>query len=66
MLLIRAADGLTKTLMILAAAWAFVLCFFILAEIIARAINMPLQGTKEIVAGFQKRITERSEWQKGR
>ncbi len=50
MLLIRAADGLTKTLMILAAAWAFVLCFFILADIIARAVNMPLQGTKEIVA----------------
>ncbi len=50
MLLIRAADGLTKTLMILAAAWAFVLCFFILADIIARAMNMPLQGTKEIVA----------------
>lgn len=50
MLLIRAADGLTKSLMILAAAWAFVLCFFILADIIARAMNMPLQGTKEIVA----------------
>ena len=50
MLLIRAADGLTKLLMILAAAWAFVLCFFILADIVARAANMPLQGTKEIVA----------------
>lgn len=50
MLLIRAADGLTKTLMILAAAWAFALCFFILADIVARAMNMPLQGTKEIVA----------------
>lgn len=50
MLLIRAADGLTKSLMILAAAWAFCLCFFILADIVARALNMPLQGTKEIVA----------------
>ncbi|MEM6634631.1 MAG: TRAP transporter small permease [Pseudomonadota bacterium] len=50
MFLIRTADTLTKTLMIIAAAWAFVLCFFILADIIARALNMPLQGTKEIVA----------------
>ena len=50
MILIRAADGITKTLMVLAAAWAFVLCFFILADIVARAVNMPLQGTKEIVA----------------
>ncbi len=50
MFLIRAADRLTQLLMILAAAWAFTLCFFILAEIIFRALNMPLQGTKEIVA----------------
>jgi TRAP-type C4-dicarboxylate transport system permease small subunit len=50
MFLIRASDNLTKILMVLAAAWAFVLCFFILAEIIFRALNMPLQGTKEIVA----------------
>lgn len=50
MLLIRTSDVLTKTLMVLAAGWAFLLCFFILAEIIFRAANMPLQGTKEIVA----------------
>ena len=50
MFLVRAADSLTKLLMILAAAWAFILCFFILADIIFRAMNMPLQGTKEIVA----------------
>lgn len=36
--------------MVLAAAWAFLLCFIILADIIFRALNMPLQGTKEIVA----------------
>ena len=36
--------------MVLAAAWAFLLCFVILADIIFRALNMPLQGTKEIVA----------------
>lgn len=50
MFLIRTSDALTKLLMILAAAWSFVLCFFILADIIFRALNMPLQGTKEIVA----------------
>lgn len=50
MILIRAVDGLSKLLMILAAGWAFVLCFFILADIVFRALNMPLQGTKEIVA----------------
>ena len=50
MILIRLADGLTRVLMVLAAGWAFVLCFFILADIIFRAANVPLQGTKEIVA----------------
>ncbi|MEP3276630.1 MAG: TRAP transporter small permease [Stappiaceae bacterium] len=50
MFVVRAADNLTKFLMIIAAGWAFILCFFILADIIFRAMNMPLQGTKEIVA----------------
>ena len=50
MVLIRLADGLSKALMVLAAAWAFAICFFILADIVFRALNMPLQGTKEIVA----------------
>ena len=50
MTLVRLGDRITKLLMILAASWAFVLCFFILAEIISRAMNVPLHGTKEIVA----------------
>ena len=50
MFLLRVSDTITKILMVLAAGWAFVLCFFILADIIFRALNMPLQGTKEIVA----------------
>lgn len=50
MLLVRATDRLTKFLMIFGAVWAFVLCFFILAEIIFRAMNIPISGTKEIVA----------------
>ena len=50
MVLVRLSDRLTKFLMVLGALWAFILCFFILAEIISRAINMPISGTKEIVA----------------
>jgi len=50
MILVRMSDRLTKFLMILGAIWAFVLCFFILADIIFRAINIPISGTKEIVA----------------
>lgn len=50
MFLVRLSDRLTKLLMVLGAVWAFVLCFFILADIIFRALNMPVSGTKEIVA----------------
>ena len=50
MALVRFSDQLTKLLMILGAAWAFFLCFFILADIVTRALNMPISGTKEIVA----------------
>ncbi|MEX3010913.1 TRAP transporter small permease [Hoeflea sp. TYP-13] len=50
MVLIRLNDRITKLLMILAASWAFVLCFIALADIVFRAMNLPLQGTKEIVA----------------
>ncbi len=50
MALVRLTDQLTKLLMVLGAIWAFFLCFFILADIIFRALNMPISGTKEIVA----------------
>ena len=50
MALVRMSDQLTKLLMILGAVWAFFLCFFILADIVTRAMNMPISGTKEIVA----------------
>lgn len=50
MFLVQASDRLTKLLMILGAIWAFILCFFILADIIFRALNIPVSGTKEIVA----------------
>ena len=50
MALVRLTDRITKFLMIFGAVWAFGLCFFILADIITRALNMPISGTKEIVA----------------
>lgn len=50
MVLVRLSDWLTRTLMVLGAVWAFALCFLILADIIFRALNMPLSGTKELVA----------------
>lgn len=50
MFLVRMLDRTTKLLMILGTVWAFVLCFFILADIIFRALNVPISGTKEIVA----------------
>jgi TRAP-type C4-dicarboxylate transport system permease small subunit len=37
--------------MVLAAVWAFTLCFIILADVVGRTfLNMPLHGTIEIVA----------------
>lgn len=50
MFLVSLTDRLTKFLMVFGAVWAFALCFFILADIIFRALNMPISGTKEIVA----------------
>lgn len=50
MVLIRFTDWLTKTLMVIGAIWAFCLCFVTLADIVLRAMNIPLSGTKEIVA----------------
>ena len=51
MFLVKLSDRLAKFLMILAAGWAFVLCFIIMADIIGRgAFNSPVQGVREIVA----------------
>ena len=51
MSLVQLSDKIAKTLMVLAAAWAFVLTFIIIADITSRALfNDPLNGTREIVA----------------
>ncbi len=49
--LVKLSDQMAKFLMVLAASWAFVLSFIILADIIGRSLfNFPLNGVKEIVA----------------
>lgn len=50
MILVRITDRLTKLLMVLGAIWAFVLCFIVLTDILSRAMNVPISGTKEIIA----------------
>lgn len=50
MLLVKITDALTKLLMIIGALWAFSLCFVALADIVLRATNLPVTGTKEIIA----------------
>lgn len=50
MSLIRWNDRLTRLLMVLAAFWAFMLTFFIMADVIGRSIfNAPVYGVREIV-----------------
>jgi TRAP-type C4-dicarboxylate transport system permease small subunit len=44
----RINDFVTKMLMIFSAMWAFALAFYILADVVARNINMPIEGTAEI------------------
>lgn len=47
----RLSDQAAKFMMVMAAAWAFILTFIIMADIIARgAFNDPLNGVREIVA----------------
>ncbi|GEM_PF-83747 len=49
--IIHLSDKVAKFMMILAAAWAFVLTFFIMADIIGRGVfNQPVHGVREIVA----------------
>jgi TRAP-type C4-dicarboxylate transport system permease small subunit len=49
--IIQISDKVSKFMMIMAAAWAFVLTFIIIADITSRTFfNNPLNGTREIVA----------------
>ena len=49
--MVTLSDRIARFLMILAAVWAFVLCFVIVGDAVGRSFfNAPLQGTPEIVA----------------
>jgi TRAP-type C4-dicarboxylate transport system permease small subunit len=45
----RWTDTFSKWLMVFAAMWAFFLAFYILADVIGRAFDMPFKGTHEVV-----------------
>ena len=45
----RVSESVSKALMVVAALWAFVLAFYILVDVIARNLNLPIEGTSEIV-----------------
>ena len=45
----KTSEMLSKGLMVFAAMWAFFLAFFILADVILRNLNIPIEGTNEIV-----------------
>lgn len=47
----KISDKLAKFMMVMAAGWAFILTFIILADVIGRGVfNHPLNGVREIVA----------------
>lgn len=43
------SDRLNRWLMVIAAMWAFLLAFYILADVVGRFFGFPLRGTHEIV-----------------
>lgn len=45
----KGMESISKCLMVGAALWAFALSFYILVDVIARNLNMPIQGTSELV-----------------
>ena len=50
MSIVKLSDQLTRFLLVLAAVWAFVLTFFIIADIVGRSVfNSPVYGVPEIV-----------------
>jgi hypothetical protein len=49
--IVELSDKVSKSMMVMAAAWAFILTFIIIADITSRGLfNDPLNGTREIVA----------------
>ncbi|MEK9721706.1 MAG: TRAP transporter small permease, partial [Quisquiliibacterium sp.] len=50
-MLARLTDWLSRSLMVLAAVLAFLLCFLVVADVLGRTVfNSPVQGTPEIIS----------------
>ncbi|MFZ9677312.1 MAG: TRAP transporter small permease subunit [Quisquiliibacterium sp.] len=50
-MLTRLTDWLSRSLMVLAAVLAFLLCFLVVADVLGRTVfNSPVQGTPEIIS----------------
>ena len=49
MTLHKLSEILSKAMMVFAAFWAFFLAFYILADVVLRNLNIPIEGTNEIV-----------------
>lgn len=49
MTVVRISEILSKALMVFAALWAFALAFYILLDVILRNVDLPIEGTSEIV-----------------
>ena len=45
----KVSETLSKALMVFAAFWAFFLAFYILTDVVLRNLNIPIEGTNEIV-----------------
>lgn len=43
------SEVLSKALMVFAAFWAFFLAFYVLADVVMRNLNLPIEGTSEII-----------------
>jgi TRAP-type C4-dicarboxylate transport system permease small subunit len=49
MWILRLSEILSKALMVFAALWAFSIAFYILADVVLRNLDIPIEGTAEII-----------------
>jgi TRAP-type C4-dicarboxylate transport system permease small subunit len=49
MWILRLSEILSKTLMVFAAFWAFSIAFYILLDVVLRNLDLPIEGTAEII-----------------
>lgn len=49
MWILRLSEILSKALMVFAAIWAFLIAFYILLDVVLRNLDLPIEGTAEII-----------------